>query len=70
MEKTIWTPRLYGRGDFGIYLERDFAKEMIKSKIPIKRQNRMNELANEELKRFGINWSNPYTFHKDSCFIT
>lgn len=70
MEKIIWAPRLYGRCDFGIYLDRDFAKDMIKSKIPIKRQNHMNELANEELNRFGINWLNPYTFHKDSCFIT
>ncbi len=70
MEKTIWTPSLYGRCDFGIYLDRNFAKEMVKSKVPIKKQNRMNELANEELKRFGINWLNPYTFQKDSCFIT
>ena len=22
------------------------------------------------MKRFGINWRNPYTFYKDSCFIS
>lgn len=70
MDKTIWTPRLYGSCDFGIYLDRDFAREMIQSKVSNERQTRMNELANEELKRLGTNWLNPYTFHKDSCFIS
>ncbi|GAJ08284.1 unnamed protein product, partial [marine sediment metagenome] len=70
MKKTIWTPRLYGRCDFGVYLDRDFAKEMFQSKVPTERQTRMNELANEELKRLGTDWLNPYTFYKDSCFIT
>jgi hypothetical protein len=70
MDKTIWTPRFYGSCDFGVYLDRDFARDMIRSKIPNERQGRMNELANEELKRLGTNWSNPYTFYEDSCFIS
>ena len=70
MEKTIWTPRLYGVCDFGIYLDRDFAKEMIQSKVPAERQTIMNKLANEELKKWEINWSNPYNFHEDSCFVS
>jgi len=70
VEKTIWTPRLYGRCDFGIYLDEDFAKEMIQSYISTERQNKMNELGNDELKIFEINWLNPYMFYKNSCFIT
>ena len=70
MEKTIWTPRLYGYCNFGVYLDRDFAKEMIQAKLSNKRQRRMNELANEELKRLRTNWSDPYTFHEASCFIS
>ena len=70
MEKIIWTPDLYGGCDFKVYLDKEFAKEMIQSKIPNGKQIRMNELANEELKRLRINWSNPYSFYTDSCFIT
>jgi|SRR3989344_4801627 len=70
MEKLIWTPRLYGNCDFGIYLNRNFATEMIQSKVSAERQMRMNELANKELKRLNINWSNPYIFYENSCFIS
>lgn len=70
MEKTIWTPRLYGYCDFGVYLDEDFARDLIQSKVPDERQRRMNELANEELKTMGEYWLSPYTFHEDSCFIS
>lgn len=70
MEKAIWTPDLYGKYDFGIYLDRKFALEMINSIIPGERQKSMNELATEELKRLGVKWPNPYTFCNNSCFIT
>jgi len=30
----------------------------------------MNELANEELKKLGVFWMNPYRFHEDSCFVS
>ncbi len=70
MEKIIWTPCLYGKSDFKIYLDKNFAKEMIQSKIPIERQTNMNKLANEELKRLETNWLNPYNFYEDSCLIT
>ena len=69
MDKTIWTPYLHGSCDFEVYLDRDFAREMIQSKVSNERQKRMNQLANEELKRLGTNWSTPYIFHEDSCFI-
>ncbi len=70
MEKTIWTPCLCGRYDFEVYLDTGFARDMIRSRIPIEKQTRMNELANEELKILKTNWLNPYTFYKDSFFIT
>ncbi len=69
MDKLLWTPDLYGTCDFGIHLNRDFAREMILSKILPEKQKRINELASEELKRLGISWISPYAFHQDSGFI-
>lgn len=69
MEKTIWTPDLHGRFNFDIYLDRDFATDMIRSKISNEKQTRFNALANEELEKLAIYWLNPYAFHEDSCFI-
>ena len=70
MEETIWTPRLYGKYNFGINLDKDFARKIIQSRISTARQTWINELANNELKRLRTNWLDPYTFHKDSCLIT
>ncbi len=70
MKKIIWTPELYGTCNFRIYLDEDFAREIIQTKISDKEQARMNELANEELERLETNWLDPYKFHKDSCFVT
>lgn len=70
MDKTLWTPSFYGRYDFGIYLDRDFALEMIQAKIPAERQTGMNKVAKGLLNVLGIDWSNPYTFHQDSGFIS
>ena len=69
MEKTIWTPRLYGSYDFSIYLDRNFAREMIQSKCSDEIQKNMNKLANSELNKLRINWSSSYMFHENSCFI-
>jgi len=69
MEETIWTPRLYGKYNFGVNLDKDFAREMIQSRISTARQTRINELANKELEKLKTNWLNPYTFHEDSCLI-
>lgn len=70
MEKIIWTPRLYGSCDFGVYLDKNFARDMIQSTVSNERQRRMNGLANEELRSLKINWLDPYLFYKDSCFVS
>lgn len=70
MDKLIWTPSFNIGYDFRIDLDWNFAREMVQSRIPAERQVRMNALANEELKRLGGNWSNPYSFYEDSCFVS
>lgn len=70
MEETIWTPRLYGKYNFGVNLDKDFARKAIQLRIPIEEETRMNKLANKELERLKVNCLNPYTFHEDSCLIT
>ena len=47
MEKTIWTHRLYEQCDFGVYLDKDFEREMIQSRVQTERQTTMNKLSNE-----------------------
>ncbi len=69
MNKLIWTPNFIGQCDFEIYLDCSFAKEMLDSKITLKRQLQMNGIANDLLKILNVNHLNPYTFHKDSCFV-
>ena len=71
MDGIVWQPfGLWGRNqDFGVLMDECFAREMISLKIPEERQGRMNEMANEELRRRGVNWKNPYQFHKDTAFI-
>ncbi|MFW5846736.1 MAG: hypothetical protein ACOCUU_01115 [Nanoarchaeota archaeon] len=69
MKKIIWQPsRIYGY-NFGISLDRNFAREIIKTKVPAKRKNRLNEIGNEELKYFRFTRLNPYTFYEDSYFV-
>ena len=70
MDKIIWQPHFGSRYDFSVDLNRTFAKEMIEARIPLERQLKMNELANEDLKRLDRYWLNPYTFHKDSGFVS
>jgi len=70
MDKLIWQPVFYSKYDFLVYLDTNFAKEMILSHTHINKQKRFNELMDEELKRLGVNWSNPCTFYGDSCFIS
>lgn len=69
VEKILWQPRLYGRCEFGIYLDGNFAKEMIQSRTIPEKQDKLNKLANEELEKFRIRSLNPYTFYGDSCFV-
>ncbi len=69
MERTLWTPRFSTKYDFSVSLDRDFAREMIQAQIPPNRQEAMNNLGDEVLRGLETHWSNPYTFHKESCFI-
>ncbi|MDO8511609.1 MAG: hypothetical protein Q7S55_05605 [Nanoarchaeota archaeon] len=70
MDRIIWQPHFGSRYDFSVKLDRVFAEEMIDACIPLERQTRMNQLANEQLKRLQWDWLNPYTFHQESCFVS
>lgn len=70
MERTLWTPCFSAKYDFAVYLDRPFAREMIQAKIPTARQEAMNNLGNKVLRRLEIDRLEPYSFHKDSCFVT
>ena len=70
MKKLIWQPLITTKYDFAVFLDRDYAHQLITSKIPEDSQKRMNELANDNLISLGINWKNPYTFHDDSCLVS
>ena len=70
MDKIVWTPHLYHGKGLEIDLDRTFAKEMLKSKIFKEKQDRLNQIASEDLKKQGINWLKPYTFQGDSAFIS
>ena len=70
MERMIWQPHFGFRYDFSVNLDRIFAEEMIDARIPPEGQIRMNQLANEQLKRLQWDWLNPYTFHQDSCLVS
>ena len=70
MEKLIWQPVLNQGAEFSVYLDQEFARRMIKSPASEQMRRRMNELANEDLKRFSIGWREPYLFHEGSAFIS
>lgn len=55
--------------DISILLDKDFAGEMMGANISTERQDKMNELANETLKRFGESWKDPYKFHDSTCLV-
>lgn len=65
----IWQPLFHSGYNFQVSLNRIFAREMIRSQVPIKKLERMNQLANEDLKRWKMNCLDPYSFHGDSCFL-
>lgn len=62
-----WHPEYYGRTDFAIKLDGDFAVETYDMDAD---QSRMNQLGNEVLDEHGINWKNPYNFKEDSFLVT
>jgi len=71
IKKIVWQPRaIYQPGyNLGIYLDRDFAKEMIKAEIPMEKQNITNKLGYEMLKEKGHDWHHPYFFYGDTAFV-
>lgn len=53
-----------------ILLDRDFAEDMLASKIPFEAQKRMNQLSLETLISKGFNWHDPLIFHEDTALVT
>ena len=70
MKDIVWQFVRNNDYEFKVLLDRDFAKIMVTAEISPDYQKRLNELATEELKRLGINWISPYTFHANSGFIS
>ncbi len=72
MKKIIWQPSEFSADsyDFVVSLDGDFARDIIQIKISDEKQKRVNELGNEELKKAGINWLNPYTLYEQSGFVS
>ena len=71
IDKIIWQPSFPCDGwDFVVLLDRNFARDMAGLHITPENQRKINELANKELKRKGINWLNPYNFLEDSYLVT
>ena len=64
----IWQPlHLYEPGhSFAILLDPKFAETMLNSKLSIEKYKRIQELPQELM---GIKISEPYRFHKDTCFL-
>jgi len=70
MDNLIWQPKFCNAYDFKIYLEPEFALEMVQSRVNRDVQSRMNELADVDLKKFSINWQDPYLFHEETGLVT
>lgn len=71
MERIIWQPfSLYQPSfDFGIKLDRTFAKEMISTRIPQEAQRAMIDQARETAERFRFNYPEVLDFHEDTCLV-
>jgi len=70
MKEIVWQPVRQNEYEFGVLLDTNFAKKMLKTPLSLEYQNRLNKLATEELKRHNTNWSNPYSFENNSCLIS
>lgn len=68
MERVIWTPKLFKKG-MHVYLDYDFAKEMISAKAIAGVHTNLNRLGSEEMKRWDLHYPEIYTFYKDSCLV-
>lgn len=70
MERIVWQPEINPSPHFKVYLDGDFASEMINTKLDDSLGKKMNEIAGEEMKRLGVNCLNPYRFYEDTCLLT
>ena len=70
IERVVWQPVFCEKAHFHVGLDRDFAIRMIGTKIPREKQVGMIQLANEDLKKWGIGWREPYIFYEDTAFVT
>jgi len=70
-ERIVWQPfALYQPGsDFGIYIDRNFAREMLETKLSLEDRIRVKQLLLEVSERFGFNHPEPVDFHEDTAFI-
>ena len=68
----IWqpTPLYQPHHDFEILLNRQFAGEMLETRLSTKDQNRMNELGSDVTRRLKYPGSHPYIFHKSTAFVS
>jgi hypothetical protein len=70
-KRIIWQPfALYQPGsDFGIYLDRDFARKMLETKLSLEDRIRVKQLLLEVSESFGFSYPEPANFHEDTAFI-
>ncbi|MBT4604191.1 hypothetical protein HOC01_00990 [archaeon] len=71
MTRIVWQPTaLYQPSyNFGIVLDRTFAKGMLETKLSPDATRTMNQMGTELLKGFGHNCPTPYIFHEDTAFV-
>jgi len=71
-KKVVWQPMAVYQPsyDFGIYLDRTFAKEMLSAKVSEEKQSRMNKSALETLVRLEFNYPVPLSFHRNTGLVT
>jgi hypothetical protein len=72
LEPPLERGRPGGYGDFGIFLDREFALKAKQNTIGEKVQNRLQEIANNNIKRMFFRQliGPPYSFLNDSMLIT
>jgi len=71
-EKIVWQPTSIYQPtyEFGILLDRKFAREMLEVTLSEKYRNRLNEMANETLQRKGEKWVDPLRFYENTALVT
>jgi hypothetical protein len=70
-QKIIWQPiSVYQSGyGFGILLDPEFAKDMLTSNLSSDKSKRIQDFANEQLKKSNYDYPTPYIFNGDSCLV-